>query len=330
MILVTGATGFIGSHTADLLLREGHQVRLIVRSTRNRPNLDLLKQRYAAGVEIAEGDLCDHASVEKALKGVKTVFHVAGFISTLNRDRDQIRRSNVETTRTLVDVLKSRSIDKFVYLASIFALGKGTRERPADENAEYNLTDYDIEYFRAKREEELMMGEAVRGGLPAVFVYPNYCLGPGDVYLSSSRIIYAVLKKQNPVLPPGGFNVMDVRDAAVGLRLGLEKGKIGERYLVGGENVTFAGFLTQAAQMAGVAPPRIRLPASVIRASGRWLEMLSRRPVLDRGSARIISEFWYYDDSKARREWGYRPRPLEETLRDSIDWIRRHFIAAHV
>ena len=319
--LVTGATGFIGSHLVEQLLDRGEEVRVLVRDPAKLEAVGLAGRK---GLSVARGDLLEPASIKSAVAGVSRVYHVAGFISTARRDRDKLHRINHEGTATLLSALERTAVDKVVYLASIFALGgpnspKDTRW--VREDTSYNLGGMDIDYFHAKRQAELYAYDCRDRGLPLVFVYPCFCYGPGDIYISSSRLVLDFLRRKLPAYVNGGHNAMDVRDAATGLILGMDQGKIGSKYIVGGANVSYRELLAMLAQLTNLPVPRLRLPRMAAILAGRLAELLHQAPPIDEQSGRMLGYHWYYDDSKARRELGYDPRPLSVGLWDAIQWF---------
>jgi dihydroflavonol-4-reductase len=246
------------------------------------------------------------------------IFHLAGFISTRKRDRQRIYRENFEATKALWDaLLRVRFPGKIVYLASIFALAGG-EEIPVDENTPYNLEDAPVEYFRAKRKAELETLTIVQAGdLAITFVYPTFCLGPGDLRLSSSRLLWLYLNMPIPVGFSGGWNILDVRDAVSGLMLGWEKGEPGEKTILAGRNVTFAETFILLDKLTGLGQPWIYFGGKSLHLLGKLLERI-RFPYLDTATIWISSRFWYYTGKKAEEEWGFKVRPLEETLKDAI------------
>ncbi len=316
--LVTGATGFIGSHLARQLLERGESVRVLVRDP---AKLRAVGLADAPGLEVAQGDLLEPATIRAALAGVRRLYHVAGYISTARDDRDDVYRLNVDTTSNLFTAASSMNLDKIVYLASIFALGGGRDETPVDEGVAYDLSGFGVDYFVAKRRAELDAREQLARGLPLVFVYPCFCYGPGDVHHSSSRLIELHLARRLVATIDGGQNAMDVRDAAAGLIRGMERGRIGERYLIGGGNYTNSELGQALADITGYRAPMLRLPGGLAIAAGKLAERVWPSSPLDAQSAKMAARFWYYDDSKARRELGHTSRPLAETLRAAIEWF---------
>ena len=319
--LVTGATGFIGAELAKTLLARGERVRVIVRSA---TGLEAVGLAARPGLEVVVGDLLDAGAVARALAGVRRVHHVAGLVSTRRRDERRVWRANHDATLTLLAGVEQAEVERVVYLASIFALGGGRDRRPVAEDVEWDLEDLDVAYVQAKRKAELHVLALRDKGLPVVLVYPCFCYGPGDVRGSSSRLVEAHLSGLLRVAMPGGQNAMDVRDAAVALDRAMRRGRVGERYIVGGENLTYRELGTRLARISGLSPPALTLPAGLAALAGRAAERLFAEPLVDEGAALLAGRFWYYDDSKARRELGHESRPVEETLEDSVAWIRRH------
>ncbi|MBW2459699.1 MAG: NAD-dependent epimerase/dehydratase family protein, partial [Deltaproteobacteria bacterium] len=301
------------------LQERGEPVRVLVRSPDRLGAVDLDRE----ALDVVTGDLLEPATIPAALEGVTRLYHVAGFISTARRDRDAIHRLNVNITRNLFEAARRSPLDKIVYLASIFALGGGAGPTPVHEDVAYDLEGFGVEYFVAKRKAELYARRCAEEGLPLVFAYPCFCYGPGDVYRSSSKVIELHLKRLLVTAFPGGQNAMDVRDAAAGLLKAMDRGAIGERYLIGGQNITNTELGTLLASITGYPRPWIPVPGGLGRLAGRVAERLVSSPPLDEQTALMASHHWYYDDEKARRELGHTSRPLETTLRDAIDWMCR-------
>ncbi len=317
LTLVTGATGFIGSQLVQQLLERGERVRVLVRTPEKLRQVGLDPE--ADGLDVASGDLLEPVTIAQALEGVERVHHIAGWITTRRGNRKRLDDLNVTTTENLFGACANSDVDRIVYLASIFALAGGG-PTPVNEDAPWDLDSLAVDYVQSKRVAELNARAWAERGLPLVFVYPCFCYGPNDVYDSSSELIVSFLKRRLPLAPAGGQNAMDVRDAATGLILGMERGKIGERYLVGGENTTYVDMLQILGRITQRRAPRRKLPPTLARVSGRLAERVSKDPPLDEQGALLTERFWWYDDSKARRELGYASRPLEETLREAVAW----------
>lgn len=324
MILVTGASGFVGSHVAAQLLARGDRVRTIVRPGSQRENLaPLLK----SGLELVEGDLLDAATVRRALEGVGTVHHIAGWISTKQEDAARLHELNYVATQQLWDACREAKIHRIVYLGSIFALG-GDSQTPLDEDAPYTLDGLPVPYFAAKRKAELLTRDAIDRGLPIVCGYPGYCLGPGDVYLSSMRALDLQLRYPMLAVLAGGMAFLDVRDAAAGLIAAQHRGRVGRRYLLTGRNMTWYELYSWSAHLLGRPRPRLVLPRDAAAPALALLERVWRDGPLDRASADVMGRYYYYDDRRARQELGFATRPFGDTLRDATDWLRSRATSA--
>ena len=316
LTLVTGATGFIGSHLVKYLLKKGENVRVLVRN----PDKLMIFGPEQNKLDIVKGDLLKINDISTALDGVDRLYHIAGFISTLPRDKDKIYKLNYDITYNLFEECSKRNIEKIVFLSSIFALGGGG-SIPVDEKVDCKLGDLNADYIRAKRMSEIYVREKISEGLPIVLVYPCFCYGPGDLNNSSSKLLVLFLNKKVPGYIKGGQNVVDVRDAAIGLYLGMERGKKGEKYIIGGKNLSYCELFALLSEITGYSHPKIKLSGRMGKFIGLINQAFSSDPKLDRQSAEIMGRYWYYDDSKSRRELGYKPRPLRETLIDSINWF---------
>ncbi|MBD3413098.1 MAG: NAD-dependent epimerase/dehydratase family protein [Candidatus Aminicenantes bacterium] len=317
LTLVTGATGFIGSHLTKRLLEKGEQVRVLVREPAKLKASGLESKK---DLEVIQGDLLRTGDISAALNGVDRLFHTAGFISTFPKDREKVRKLNYDITCNLFKQSEKRDLKKIVYLDSIFALGGGDR-KPADEETAYNLDGLKVTYVKAKRRAELFVRERILRGLPVVRVYPCYCYGPGDVNISSSRLVLLYLKRSLTGYIRGGQNVMDVRDAARGLYLGMKRGKKGQKYIVGGENLSYGEIFSMLEEITGYPKPRFVMSKRTGKFFGFLNQAVSSSPFIDTEAAELMGHYWYYDDSKARQELGYSSRSTAETLRDAVEWL---------
>lgn len=321
---ITGATGFIGSHLLRKIVDSGgyEKIYVLVRKDSLTENIKWVKEREE--VVLVKGDLLEPDSFENTLSRCEHIYHTAGFVGTNRKYRDAVFKLNYQTTINLLNAIRKVKPQKVVYLASIYALGKGAGKAPADERIEYNLQELaeKVPYLKAKRIADLEAFRCAEDGFPLVFGFPCYCLGPGDVYLSSSRIVLASIKGITRFYVDGGINVVDVRDAANGLYLCMEKGRNGEKYILGGYNLTFRELLTELSRFTGTYP-YFRLPSSILIFTGFLGELLlGKKSLMDAGAARIMCEYWFYTSEKAKRELGYAVRPLEETLKDSVEWLK--------
>jgi dihydroflavonol-4-reductase len=320
IILVTGANGFIGSHVVRSLLKRDYQVRVFVRPNANMRNLDGLN------VEVVHGDLLKPASVIDAAAGCKAIIHAAGWINThplsnwRNWEINFLGATNVFTGGQLAGV------DKIIYTASIFALGVSPDGQPANENVTDNLGHLKLPYIAARRMAQAKADRLVSEGVPIVFVYPTYCIGPGvhDFSAPPQRQIMAFLRGQLPFYSNGGMNLVDVRDAAEAHVLALERGEVGSKYLAGGEDVSLHDLFKRLARAAGRQAVMLPVPQVAMLASGWAMQWFSRSPLMDANTATLSKYHWYYDSSQAKHELGYSPRPLDETLRDLVAWLKEN------
>ncbi len=315
-VVVTGAAGFIGSHAVRRLNERGIRPRIILRPTSNRTNLTDID------AEVIEGDLLDPLTLRRALEGCEQLYHLAGFVSTRPSQRARLFRDNVQATVQVMDMAREMGVPRIVYLGSTTAIGASNGAHPIAEDAPYNLGGTGVGYFEAKRAAELAVRERIEAGLPVIGVYPGYCLGPGDVYLSSSKIITAFAKGQLFFATQGGMSFVDVRDAAEALILGMERGRIGERYFAGGHRLTYREFFERLAQVLGRRPPRWTIPNWLLWALCVVGEAPTDGEILSRTFYHIFARYHWYDNTKAQKELGWTFRPLEETLRDAVNWLR--------
>jgi dihydroflavonol-4-reductase len=319
-ILVTGANGFIGSYIVRSLLRHGYPARAFVRNNADLRNLSSLN------IEIVRGDLVKANTVVDAAAGCRAIIHAAGWINTHPLNSWRVWEVNFVGTANVLTAAQVAGVDKVIYTASIFALGVGADGQPADESVTDNLSHLKFPYVSARRAAEAKSAALLDSGLPLVRVYPTYCIGPGihDLSASPYRQLVAFLRGWMPFYSPGGLNLADVRDVAEAHVLALEHGGVGQKYLVGGENVAFRDLLTRLAKAANVRRVALPVPNAVILASGWLMQWFSRKPLMDAATARLMRYRWYYDSTKAMSELAYSPRPLDETLRDTVAWLREN------
>ena len=245
-IFVTGGTGFLGLNLVRLLLERGRQVRLLVRPASSRIGLD------ERAIEFVEGDVTDARSLREALRGCEEVYHVAGWVQVSPWGRSAAWRVNVEGTRNVCAAALAGGVRRVVHTSSIATIGRGTLARPADETTPWNLGAENIPYYASKVAAEEAVLEHVGRGLDAVIVNPTYLVGPWDVKPSAGRALIYTARRRLRFFPSrGGINYADVRQAATGHLLAMERGRAGERYILGGENLTFEAYVCRIAAAAG-------------------------------------------------------------------------------
>ncbi len=321
-VLVTGGTGFIGSHVVRLLLDEGHDVRALVEPGAKTANIDVLD------VERVEGDLRDGDVVKKALEGCRELYHLAAIYQLWLKRPALMYEVNVEGTRTLLGAaLASKSLEKVVHTSSIAAVGKRPGREPADETTLFNLWDRANDYILSKYISELEVLDFVRRGLPAVIVNPAFPFGSGDIAPTpTGEIILNTVKRVVPGYMEGGFNAVDVEDVARGHLLASAKGHIGERYILAGHNVTYREFAKLVAEVAGIWIPDVKIPTAAIRAmvstSERVSKLTGRKPLGTLKAFEYANQHVYFDNTKARRDLGLDVTPLRTAVEKAIDWFR--------
>jgi dihydroflavonol-4-reductase len=321
-ILVTGASGFIGGRLVRKLVERGDDVKVLLRPSSSRAQLKGLP------VEIAEGDVTIEHTVYRALAGVDRVFHVAAAYKFWDRDPSRILEPAVSGTRAVLEAVRRRGgIERVVVTSSVAALGCAKRPEPLDESAEWNLEGSEIYIVAKRRAEELAMSLA--GELPIVVVQPAAVFGPADAKPTpSGAMIVRYLNWKAPIgFPggPGGISVVDVDDVAQGHVLAMEKGRIGERYVLGGENVTITKFVELLSSITGLRGPSSPQPKALVELVGRAMELRARltgaEPELTHKMARDFYDgFMWVTSAKAERELGYAHRPARKTLARAVRW----------
>lgn len=319
--LVTGATGFVGAAVARALLAEGHPVRVLARPNGNRRNLDGL------AVEIAEGSLEDAASLAAAVAGCRYLFHVAADYRLWVRDPAAMFRANVEGTRALMLAALAAGIERIVYTSSVAVLGI-VAGGSADEQTPSRGEDMIGPYKRSKFDAELAVRELIaHQGLPAVIVNPSTPIGPGDVKPTpTGRLILEAARGKMPGFVDTGLNVVHVDDVAAGHLAAVEFGAVGERYILGGENLSLSDILAIVAEAAGRRAPRLKVPYGVVLPVAVGAEIMARltrrEPFVTIDGARMSRKKMFFSSARAVRELGYTARPAREAIVDAVAWFR--------
>jgi len=321
--LVTGATGFIGSAVVRVLLDRGRAVRCYVEPGASRANLEGLE------VEIIEGDINDRAAIGRAMKGARSVYHLAAIYKLWLPDNALMYEVNVEGSKTVLFAALAEGVDKVVYTSSIAAVGKPENGEPADETTAFNLWDESNHYVRSKWLSERDALRFAREGLPVVVVNPAFPFGERDIAPTpTGRFIVEALKGRVPGYMEGGFNVVDVNDVAEAHVLAEEKGRVGERYILGDHNVTYKEFYDAVTEVGGVKPITRKLPTRVLWGMAWMMEksatVRGKEPQLTYKSARYASRTLWFDTRKAHEELGMPETPLCESVEQSIRWFRDH------
>ncbi|MDB5460927.1 MAG: NAD-dependent dehydratase [Caulobacteraceae bacterium] len=324
---MTGASGFVGSAVARRLLARGYRVAALVRPTSPRTNLDGLD------LEIAWGDMTDRASVAAAAKGARYLFHVAADYRLWARDPEDIVRANRQGTEAVMRAALAAGVERVVYTSSVATLGAPPgqdRLAPADESAPLTEQTAIGAYKRSKVIAERLVERMVADeGLPAVIVNPSTPIGPRDVKPTpTGRIIVEAATGKVPAFVDTGLNLAHVDDVAEGHLLALDKGRIGERYILGGQDVTLRQMLADIAALAGRKAPTINLPRGPLYPLASLFEAVAqitgKEPMLTRDALTMSKRMMFFTSGKAERELGYRARPYREALADAMGWFGEH------
>ena len=312
--LVTGASGFLGSHLARALAARGDELRLFARRS---ANLDLLED---VEFERATGDVTDRRAVRRAMEGVSRVFHVAGRTSLRGRNREAVFAANLTGARIVFEEALEAEVERVVHTSTVGAIGVAKPGKTADEATPFEIGHLGLAYVNSKHEAELEAFRLAAHGLPVVIVNPTFVLGPQDPTGTSMGLVRRFLRGQIPAYVGGALNIVDVRDVAAGHLLADEKGKVGERYILGGRNFTLDRLFADLSRISGVAPPALKLPTRLAR-GGAEAARVAHLP-LPVVPEEVLSAtlWWTYRNTKAKRELGFSPRPHEETLVDAINW----------
>src|SRR5271170_3974916 len=321
-VLVTGASGFLGSAIAAALRARGHDVRALVRPSSPRTNLN-------PSDAVCQGDLRDRASLTAALKGVRFLFHAAADYRLWARDPEEIRRNNLEGTRLIMEEALSAGVERIVYTSSVATL-KITDGAASTEDNRLGDGEGIGAYKRSKVAAERLVEAMIRrDGLPAVIVNPSTPIGPRDVRPTpTGRIIIEAASGRMPAFVDTGLNLAHVDDVASGHVAALDRGRTGERYILGGANVFLADMLADISRLVGRRPPTLKLPRALIYPIAYGAEFAAKvsgsEPFVTLDGLRMARHHMFFDDAKARRELGYVSRPYREGLSDAIAWFRSH------
>lgn len=323
-VLVTGAAGFIGSAVVRALLSKGAAVRTLVRSSSDPGNLaDLPVERFF-------GDLRDRRSLDRAAKGCEAVFHVAADYRLWVPQPKEMFSSNVDGTRNVMEAAGEAGVARIVYTSSVATLGLPRAAEAADEDTPATEGDMIGPYKQSKFAAEALVRAMIAGrGLPAVIVHPSTPIGPWDRRPTpTGQIIVEAASGHMPAYVDTGLNMVHVDDVADGHILALEQGKPGERFILGGDNLTLKEILTQIAEVTGRPAPRIQVPHKVVMPiaamAEMWGRISNREPFVTLDGVRLAKKKMFFTSRRAMNRLGYRPRPASDAIIDAIDWFSRH------
>jgi dihydroflavonol-4-reductase len=323
LAFLTGATGFVGSHVAHTLTEQGADLRLLVRPNSNLKNIQDLK------AEFITGDLRDPASLEKGIAGCDAIFHVAADYRLWVRDPDQMYLANVEGTRAILAAARTNKVRRVVYTSSVATMGF-TANTLADEDSPVSLANMIGPYKRSKFMAEQVAIKAARAGQDIVIVNPTTPVGECDIKPTpTGRIVVDFLKKKFPAYVDTGLNLVDVKECARGHIAALEKGRPGQRYILGGENLTLKQILDKLSAITGLPSPSIRVPYIVALATGVVDELvtgriLGREPRATIDAVRMGRKKMFVSSAKAERELGWKIAPVDDALHRAAAWFREN------
>ncbi len=325
--LITGATGFLGSHLLNLLL-ENNVSDLRILASGNIPN------QLPGSVEIIKGSITDAETVTKAVEGVEQIYHLAGKVSRNPDDKRQMHEVHIEGTRLLCDAAKKVGVKRIVMASTsgTIAVSKD-KDTIADETWP---TPIEIcsrwPYYASKIYQEETARHACKNKIELVILNPSLLLGPGDARLSSTNDILKFMARDIPIVPTGGINFVDVRDVAKAFFTAMKRGRAGERYLLGGPNWTFEKFFGRLERLTKISAPKLQAPSKLTIWGAKVADSMYRHwgkvPPVEVISVEMAEHFWYVDSSKAERELGFVSRDPAETLYDTITYLKEHFLPA--
>ncbi|MBN2098658.1 MAG: NAD-dependent epimerase/dehydratase family protein [Dehalococcoidia bacterium] len=321
--LVSGATGFIGSSIVMELLKDGKEVKVLVRKTSNTKNIDGLD------IERAYGDIRDKESVKAALKGCDTFYQTAALYEFWGPSKKDYHSVNVEGTKASLQAALEAGVPRVVHTSSIASLGAHGREPLAREDAGFNAWNTGSHYNISKYEAEAEALKFAQKGLPVVVVNPGVVIGVRDIRPTpSGRLIVDVANRRMPGYMDGGMNYVDVEDVARGHILAAQKGRVGEKYILGNANMSTKDFLFLVADVARVPPPKLKFPyVGVLATSYLYLLLASitkKPPTLTPAMAKVNKNYMYFDSSKAAKDLGFPQTPIRTTVEKAVNWFREN------
>ena len=322
--LVTGATGFLGSALARELINDGRTIKLLVRKKTDTRNIDDLD------CEVAYGDLRDQDSLKSALAGCNTLYHTAAYYSLWSRDKKMIYDINVQGTRNVLESALELGVEKVIYTSTVGCIGLSEDGSPTNEGHTMDPGTLCNDYKISKYEAEQVALEMFGRGLPLVIVNPSTPVGPRDIKPTpTGKIILDFMNSKMPAYIDTGLNLIDVTDCARGHILAEEKGRPGERYILGNKNMSLKEILLSLEVFTGLKAPRIKMPYWVAYAAGLACEWASNTithqpPAVPLAGVKMAKYFMYFDSSKAVRELGLPQNPVEDALEQAVRWFKEN------
>ncbi len=318
-IFITGGDGFLGSNLVRELIKRGHSIKVLVQPNRQTSTLEGLD------IEIVEGDLLNLEQLIVVAQGSDAIYHVAANTSIWPSKNELVNKINIEGTRNIISLSKHLNISKLIYVGTANSLNFFTKDNHGVEGTAYITGKYGLDYIDSKYKAHQIVLDAVKEGVPAVVVNPTFMLGPYDSMPSSGAMIIAVYQQKLPGYAPGGRNYICVKDAAIGIANALEKGKVGESYIIGNKNLSYKEAFSLIASVLDVEPPKISMPKFAVLAYGKISMFIYRitgsKPVVSYPMAKIACDTHYFSAAKAVRELGLPQTPVEEGIKESFNWL---------
>jgi hopanoid-associated sugar epimerase len=321
-ILVTGATGFVGSAVLRALVSRGETVRVLARPSSPRRNLE------GVACEIVEGDMTDAASMARAMAGVRQLYHVAADYRLWARDPGELRRANLTGAQAVMDAALAAGVERVVYTSSVATLRAADAATVVDETAPLAEAEAIGAYKQSKVAAERLVEQMVaERGLPAVIVNPSTPIGPRDIKPTpTGRMVLEAAQGKIPAFVDTGLNLVHVDDVASGHLLAMERGRIGERYILGGQDLSLRDMLAEIAELTGRKAPTLALPRASLYplafAAEAVAQVTGKEPMLTRDALKMASHHMFFSSAKAERELGYAARPHREALEGALGWFR--------
>ncbi|MDD5311934.1 MAG: NAD-dependent epimerase/dehydratase family protein [Dehalococcoidia bacterium] len=318
---VTGATGFVGSALVRELLKDGKEVKVLIRKSSDTRSIDGLD------VEKAYGDIRDKDSVKAALQGCDTLYQTAALYELWGPSRKDFYDVNVEGTKIALEAALEHGLEKVVYTSSVVTLGGHGKDHPAKENAHFNVQKIAPLYYTTKYLGEIEALKMAQKGLPVVIVNPALVIGVRDIKPTpSGRIILDVINRRTPGYTDGGFNVVDVEDVARGHILAAQKGRVGEKYILGNANMSLLEFYELISDVSEIQFPRVKYPYPAVLCMTYLYQFIAsitkKPPVLTPPTARVNKLYWYFDSSKAIKELGLPQTSIRNTMEKAVNWFK--------
>ena len=318
-IFITGGDGFLGSNLVRELIKRGHSIKVLVQPGRQTNTLDGLD------IERVEGDLLNLDQLKEVARGSDAIYHVAANTSIWPSKSEMVNKINIEGTRNIISLSKELKIKKLIYVGTANSFSFGTKDNPGIEGTPYIAGKYGLDYMDSKYKAHQIVLDAVKDGVPAVVVNPTFMLGPYDSMPSSGAMIIAVYQQKLPGYAPGGRNYICVKDAAIGIANALEKGKVGESYIIGNKNLSYKEAFSLIASVLDVKPPKISMPKLAVLAYGKISMLIYRitgnKPVVSYPMAKIACDTHYFSAAKAVKELGLPQTSLEVGIKESFNWL---------